>query len=198
MAITCQFFWSPVVLRNQGAEFNSSPAPTVSVTIGDAILVGTPLPPVGALAVNEQKDTCGGAPGLSPYDDTGWIGWVPAYCTMAVTDHEDTTGGAHAGPPFYGIGWEGFLPLFCTMATTDQRDTMSLYGWYNLGFGDCIGRMYPTEPKDRFSFSDYTGNGSCYGTMASTEARDRLGGNGFEVPESNPPGPRKRRQLIVS
>ena len=194
MELTCQFYWSPVVLRNQGAEFNTSPAPTVSVTIGDAILVGTPLPPVGALAVTERKDTCGGAPELSPYDDTGWIGWVPAYCTMATTDTKDYTGGAQAGPPFFGIGWEGFLPLFATFALVDKRDTMATYGWYNLGDYHIIGRMYPTEARDRVAGSNISTH---TGTWHSTEAKDRFGGNGFEVPKANPPAPRHKKALLI-
>ena len=184
--IGVEFMYSVPALANQSASFvTASPAPTISVTIGDAIMVGPPPPPTGAWGSIESDDV---------WSATGYPQMIGSWHS---TENDDTFNGTPNQSPYFGKGWLGWVPCFGTMGVQENKDLMAFYGWI-LGL-PVTGRMGAFEDRDRLAFSNYTGNGSCHGTFGATEHKDRFGSNGYEVPKVHyVPPPRKRRQLIVT
>jgi hypothetical protein len=164
--------------------------------IGDAIPVGPPQPPTGVWASTETKDkfTNSGA-----FDEiwtaAGWIGYVPAHCSMATSDHADEFTNAGRWTVLGWVtGWIGFLSLFCTWHSTDNKDAAAFYAWL-LGFGKITGQIAVTENKDRLSFSNAA---TVTGKFQTAESKDRLSANAFLIPKVRPAIPPKRRLLIVT
>jgi hypothetical protein len=194
-----EYYYTPILVSDESAEFLVSPEPTGWMMVGDAIPVGPPQPPIGQLEAVESKDTTHNAGSWEPLDGTeGWFGFVPLQCTFNTTDQPDqftNDGDFHALGEGWYEGWIGYVPAHATMATTGNKDTLALSGWI-IGFGGITGQIVATDHHDYLAFSEPT---TVTGKLQATEHKDYWSMSGFVIPKAYPvPVAPKKRLLIVT